>query len=413
MFAGILESIVKVWSAVWWVAVPIALFFMLLDLWVLYIHIRYAMGLSWTLLEIKIPKENLKTPKAMEQVFSLMYGIYPVVKIKFKDNYWKGRVADWMSFEIVGYAGGVHFFVRIPSSFRNLLEAAIYAQYPNAEIHEAQDYTQIVPSLIPNETLDLYGMTFKLAREDGYPIKTYEHFEAQEEEQRLDPIAALTEVMSKLKEGETIWLQYVLRPANDDWKKAAEELIDKLSGKSKPKKPGLIEGLIHGAVIFAKNLAHAPLVHPEWPEEKEKESSPATLTPGKGEAIRAIENKISKFGFEATVRVIFIDDREKFSRGNIAAIAGTFRQYNTQNLNAFKVGSATYTSGLFKKRKLYVKKRQMFEDYKNRTMASSVFILNTEELATVYHFPGTPVSAPMLKPIESKRGAPPPDLPTE
>lgn len=412
MLDGILESIAKVWGIVGWVAVPLALFFMCADLWLFYVRTLFVRNIAWTLLEIKIPKENLKTPKAMEQVFAIAHSIQPFPP-KFKDIYWKGKVPDWMSFEIVGYAGGVHFFLRLPSIYRNLMEAAVYAQYPNAEINESDDYTQIVPGVIPNETLDMFGIHFILAKESGYPIKMYEYFEASEEEQRLDPIASLTEVMSKLKEGETIWLQFLVRPVGDDWKKEAEELIDKLSGKSKPKKPGLLEGLVRGAVVFAKNLAHAPLVHPEWPEEKEKESSPATLTPGKGEAIRAIEGKIAKLGFETNIRFVFIDNTDRFSRGNIAAVSGTFRQYNTQNLNAFRGDAPTIAEGLFKKRKLYVKKRQMFEAYKNRAMTNKVFILNTEELATIYHFPGTPVSAPMLKPIESKRGAPPPDLPIE
>ncbi len=412
MAAGILGSIIYVWSMVWWVAVPLALFFVFSDLWLSYVREKFLREMSWTLLEIRIPKENLKTPKAMEQIFIIAHSIQ-ARPFKFKDKYWKGKVAEWMSFEMVGYAGGVHFFIRLPSLYRNLVEAAIYAQYPSAEVRESEDYTEIVPSTMPNESLDLFGMHFILAREDGYPIKMYEYFEASDEEQRLDPIASLAEVMSKLKEGEMIWLQFLVRPVGDEWRKKAEELIAELSGKAKPKKSGFIMSLINGLGVFMKNLAHAPVVHPEWPEAEEKKDAPTSVSASKGEAIKAIEQKTAKLGFETSIRFVFIDNVDRFSRGNIAAVSGTFRQYNTQNLNAFKGDAATGGEGLFKKRKELLSKRRMFEAYKSRTIEKKVFILNTEELATIYHFPGAPVFAPMLKSIESKRGAPPPDLPIE
>lgn len=404
----ILKNILTVFVATWWLVIPAALFFIFAEMWLNYVRTLFIRGISWTLLEIRIPKEILKTPKAMEQVFAAAHSIQSFPP-KFWDKYWKGKVAEWMSFEIVGYAGGVHFFIRTPSAYKNLIESAIYAQYPNAEIREAEDYVDIVPSILPNESLELFGTNLILAKEDGYPIKTYEHFESPVEEQRLDPIAALAEVMSKLKEGEMIWLQYLIRPIGDDWKKKAEELIDKLLGKSKPKKRGFIEEI----AVFIKNLFHAPVVYPEWPGEKAKEAKEAQLTHGRQQVIKEIENKISKLGFEANIRFVYIDNRDRFSRGNIAAVFGAFRQFNTQNLNAFRPDMDTLTAakGLFKKRKEYLKKRKIFGAYKVRAMSGKASVLNTEELATLYHFPGKPVAAPMLKPIESKKAGPPPGLP--
>jgi hemolysin-activating ACP:hemolysin acyltransferase len=406
----ILKNILTVFIATWWIVVPLALFFIFIELWLRYVRTLFVRGMSWTFLEIKIPKEILKTPKAMEQVFAAMHSIQAFPP-KLWDKYWKGRVSEWLSFEIVGYSGGVHFFVRVPSTYRNLVEAAVYAQYPNAEIRETDDYTEIVPAILPNESLELFGTNFVLAKEDGYPIQTYQYFEAQIEEQRLDPIASLAEVMSKLKEGEMIWLQYLLRPVGDEWKKKGEEIIDALLGKSKTKKRGLIEEI----ALLVKNFFHAPVIYPEWPgAEKGKEAmSPGQLTYGKQEVIKAVENKIAKLGFETNIRFVYIDNRDRFSRGNIAAVFGAFRQFNTQHLNAFRPDGDTITAakGLFKKRKEYLRKRKLFGAYKSRAFAEKVSILNTEELATIYHFPGKPVAAPMLKPIESKKAGPPPGLP--
>lgn len=407
---GIIQNIFFLFRAAWWLLVPASLFFIFADLWLYYVRTLTIRGISWTLLEIKIPKEILKTPKAMEQVFAVAHGIQSFPP-KFIDKYWKGKIAEWMSFEIVGYAGGVHFFMRMPSVYRNLVESAVYAQYPDAEIKEAEDYTEIVPSILPNDSLELFGTNLILAKEDAYPIQTYPYFEAMVEEQRLDPIASLAEVMSKLKEGEMVWLQYLVRPLGDEWRKKGEELVDKLMGKSKSKKRGWIED----AVIFIKNLIHAPVVPPEWPEEKAKEPSSGPLSHGKQEVIKAIENKIGKLGFETMIRFVYIDNKDRFSRANIAAVFGAFRQFNTQHMNALRpdMGTMTVARGLFKKRKEYAKKRKIFLAYKNRGMAGKFSILNTEEMATIYHFPGISVGAPMLKPVESKRGGPPPELPVE
>jgi hypothetical protein len=51
--------------------------------------------------------------------------------------------------------------------------------------------------------------------------------------------------------------------------------------------------------------------------------------------------------------------------------------------------------------------------YRERLMPKDVNILNTEELATIYHFPTKMVEAPMVHRIEAKKGEPPAGLPVE
>ena len=120
-------------------------------------------GIQWIVLEIKPPREIERSPKIMEQVFAGFWGIFGTVATKY-EKYIKGKLQDYLSAEIVGIDGEIHFFLRIPAKYRNLVEAQIYAQYPQAEIKEVDDYIKNIPADIPNKNWDLWGSRLKLAQ---------------------------------------------------------------------------------------------------------------------------------------------------------------------------------------------------------------------------------------------------------
>jgi hypothetical protein len=417
---GILNSIISVIAVTWWIVLPLALAFAFWYFWLYYIYVSYLRSVKWVLLEVKIPAEIEKTPKAMEQIFAAVYGLYSF-GFNFVQKYLEGRLKeDWISFELVGFAGGVHFYIRIPSVYRNLIESSIYSQYPDAEIHEAADYIDLFPRTLPNKVYDIWGTDYHLIRDHAYPIRTYEYFEAAQEEYRLDPISAVTEVMSKLKDDEAIFIQIFVSPtgpdAGDDWKKDGEAIRDKLVGRKKTEKRGL------PAIIFEffKNLVIAPVEHPTWMEEPKKEESAKMLllTPGEREVVEGVEKKISKLGFRTNIRFLYIDKRDSFTRSNIAAVMSTFHQFNTQNMNGFRPNLDTMTIvrgnvKYFKNTRTWYKKRRLWESFRRMYWPRKTSILNTEELATIYHFPSLVVEAPLLRRLGTKKGEPPPGLPVE
>lgn len=401
----------------WWVILPLGLFFIWREFWLWGLNQLWMSKIKWVLLEIKIPKEILKTPRAMENVFSTLHGIY-AKEIGFEDRYFKGESDYWFTFELVGYAGGVHFYIRCPEHNRNLVESALYSEYPDAEIHEAEDYTELMPETLPNTTYDIWGQDNILAKESPYPIRTYEFYESTITEQRLDPLAAITEVMSRLKEGEAIWLQYLIKPVSDKWKEEGEELRDKIMQRKAAKSPdGFIEGIAH----FIRNLVTAPIEHPVWPGATREEKTPSTrLSPGEQNVLKGVENKISKLGFETVVRFIYIDRQDSFSPANIAAVNGAFKQFNTLDMNSFRPIGDTITyvtsrkltfKSWFRKRRIFYRKRNIYEMYKLRWFPYKSSVLNTEELATIFHFPLVTVEAPMLRRVETRKGEPPAGLP--
>lgn len=428
---GILYSILSVFFAVWWVIIPLGLLFIFWQFWLYYIYVSYLRSQKWVILEIKIPQNIEKTPKAMEQIFSAVYQIYSF-GLKIMEKYWDGKLAeDFVSFELVGQAGGVHFYVRIPARYRNILESAVYAQYPDAEIYEAEDYQNFWPKTLPNEIYDIAGSDYQLIKESAYPIQTYEYFEEAQKEKRLDPISTITEVMSRLKNDEALWLQIFVRPPADNfWKDEAEAVLDKILERKKPAAPlGFFGGIVH----FIKNLVIAPIFYPSWPEaeqSKDKVNKLLFMTPGERNVIEAIENKISKNNFEINIRFLYIDRRDSFSPLNVAAMMSTFNQFNTQNMNGFMPKVRTFTlspagyKGLFgflannlknlKKRILWYRKRHLWDFYKKlRWSRGKKPLLSTEELATLYHFPTMFVESPLLRRLGSKKGEPPAGLPVE
>lgn len=396
----------------WWVLVPIAIFFIFKNLWLVYIRQKYISSLSWVLLEVRIPKEIAKTPKAMEQIFTALHGVY--LPPGFIEKYFKGKIIDWFSFEIVGVNGEIHFYIRTLVQYRNLVEAQIYAQYPEAEIIELADYVENVPQDIPNKNYDIWGCEFALAKPDAYPIRTYMYFEAEKEEKRIDPLASLMEVLSSLKDGEQIWIQFLIQPTGDDWKRVGDELVAKLIGKKKVIEKGIFEEVISFFREMMDIVVYGKPPEVLTPEEKKELSTLAQfLSAGEREVVEAIEKNISKLGFNTMIKFLYIARIDVFSRTNISSVVGAFKQFNTLNLNGFKLNILTMPIARYflKKKRIFLKKRRLFLFYKMRLWMSKFFVFNTEELATVYHFPATIVRAPLLPRIEAKKGEPPSTLP--
>ncbi len=405
----------------WWTFTPVILFFILNELYLYWKQEKWWQGIKWVTLEAKIPEEVEKTPKAMEQVIHGFHGIHDPPNLK--ERYIDGKALFHLSLEIVGIGGDIHFIIRAPERHRNLVESNIYAQYPDAEIREVDDYTLNVPPDIPNKDYELWGADFTLTKPDPYPIRTYPSFESEatKEEKRIDPISSLCELMSSLKEGEQLWVQILIRPIIEErkWVEEGQKLVNKILGRKLPKKGGLLSGP-HEYVREGTRV----VVMGEPPMWDIGEGAPGEeplmwkLTPGETEVIKAIEANISKVGCETNLRFIYLAKSDIFYKPNASAVFGVFRQFHTLNLNGFRPDkkSMTKITYFLVNRRLYLRKRKLFRYYKGRDFPAHrlPYVFNTEELATVYHFPGRiAVPAAPVSRVEARKGAPPPTLPTE
>jgi len=400
-----------------WVIAPIALFLIWRQLWFTLVRERYATSIEWTTLELKIPNMVERTPKAMEQVFGGLHSMR--TSVNFKEKWWDGKHQQHLSLEIVGEQGSTKFFVHTPVKYKKLLQSQLYAQYKDIEITEVEDYTKQLPVYLPNEEFDLWGTELIFTKEDAYPIRTYRHFEEPSTEKKyIDPLASLAEVLGELSPEEHIWVQMLIRPAGDQWQIAGQRLIDRLIGKKQKKSP---TNLFEGIFQFFVDLTLALIVTPKELNPKDEKQVPESLMqhlpPGMKDTVAALEESISKHGFETVIRILYIAPRATFAQDNISAVLGAFKQFSTYNLNGFRPNSRISPSVdyFFKKTREHSRKVALHQWACDRSFrdvtARKRMIMNTEELATVYHIPSVVLEVPTLPKITAKKAEPPTGLP--
>ena len=289
------------------------------------------------LVELKMPNEVERPFKAMEQVFAGLWMFYDPAD--FWEKWIEGKFQITISFEITSIEGAIHFYLRFPRPALSLVESSIYAQYPEIEISEVEDYTKNVPQDIPNGKWDLWGCDYEFIKPDIYPLKTYAKFFEEspvaKEIKRVDPLAALLEGLSQSGPGEQVWVQMRIKPVTvgeNNYKERAKKEVNKLANRPEykaPKKAPIIKD--------AADL----LILGKMPGEADKEEKTdifiapeMQLTPGEREVVAEVEKKVSKTMFEAYIRFIILGEKGKWHKGNLKNVLGFFANFNTENLNA-------------------------------------------------------------------------------
>lgn len=403
------------------IAIPL-LSYLAWHLWVSYVQTLFLGSIKWTLLEVKPPKEVFKSPLAMELVLNSLYqtGGHG----NWLQKYWQGAVRNWFSLEIVSIEGNIHFYIRTATKFKGIIQSQIYAQYPQAEVSEVEDYTAAVPDFTSGN-IGLWGTKMVLAKDEVYPIKSYVDFGLDraigslDEEQRIDPITPMLEFMGSIGAGEQIWFQIMVRAVADRFKVKNKDGVEE-EGK---KWPDRVKAFIKE---FNDGL-----------NEKDKEGKVITnrrATRGEQNLIEAVERNASKFIFDSGIRVVYVTQKDKFDANRIAGLSGMVRQYGANDFNSFKLDGPTgydFPWQDLSGKKTIEAKQGMLDAYKARAYfygdfditkpskyftypeksGAKPFALSTEELATMFHLPGRVVETPSFTRIEATKAEPPANLP--
>ncbi|MDP2789931.1 MAG: hypothetical protein Q8O51_02275 [bacterium] len=413
------------------------------ELWREWIQTRY-INKNYTgkfvLLAIDVPKNSEQTPKAAEQMFAHFAGISkgPIFSEKwglpFTEFFSYGFVAPSMSIEIVSLGGYVQFFARCLIVQRDIIEASIYAQYPDAEVTEVEDYVDLMPNTreLPHPEWDCWSVQLTLHRHSAYPIRTYPFFEHGLSQKLIDPIGSLMEIMSRMSPDEQMWVQFVIGQdwPPDEWREPGARLVNKLIGKKVKEKAGLFNSGIGSTIVKDSwEAATATLLGLTPDKDTKKRDDPPSLmlhlSPGERDIVTQMQMKMSKVAFKVKGRYIYWgkttpgpDGIKPFNKARGAnGFLGWLKQFAISDSNFFTLSKATKTGDIiwFKNMRMLDRKRRNLYNYRNRSIwrGRKEFYLNVEELATIFHFPTIDVKAAQVLKTETKRASAPTSLPVE
>ncbi len=413
-----------------------------------YIAVRrsaFERNLESTVLRVSVSKMNERGPIVAEQVYSALHGI--------EENYdiWDflaGHTKPRISFEIANVKNKIQFFIWTPKRFRNVIESQIYAQYPDIEIEEAEDYARqidigyesvikadkkTVAEKVPAPGSTLLPVEYKkkprpepprtaitaelkLWDPDIYPIKRYTQFEDKLTRLATEPLAGITATLSKLNAtDEQAWIQITMQPVGDWWRKRGIKCLRIISN-------GLFNNIfwlnkfavnIYLARGFWKRFFLSPVYLLAWilrgfhtGDISMKSASDQDLreevsrTHDREDPISAAVDKVTRLTFDTNLRIVYIPRNENLDMAEIKLneIAGSFRQFDLPNLNNLYVSRINQNN------------TQILRRFQQRSVIDPM-LLNAEELATLYHMPNKDVGTPNVLWVTSRKLEPPHDLP--
>lgn len=361
----------------WYVWLPIVLLLVYMTMRN-YRRIDAIKSIESTLLILEIPKANDKSELAAEQLFASLHGI---LRDRNELKY-TGGVQEHLSFELASVNGQIRFYVWVPKTFQSFVEGQIYSQYPSVQIHEAdEDYVTH-----ERQHSVVYTSELTLTSSEYLPIKTFQSFE-------VDPLAGITGTLAKLEAtGDELWVQILVRPVADEWHKDSDNWI-------KSVKNGNPLGFLMGDGFSFKWVGGLFAALSKPPEQGiGSGSAPKELSERDKTRITEAEKKATKLGYQVKIRMAYLGESPTNAKLRMQALVGTYKQYNSTNLNGFKMTNSSF-------------KKEDLAQYKARLFADRGFILNIEELASVFHLPHTNVETPNIVWASTKTAEPPAKLP--
>jgi hypothetical protein len=416
-FASTVAISIKLIFAVGIVLIPIVLVKVFWKNWMMYVRAKFFTAQKYVILECRLPKGVIKPPLSMELIINTLF--QPGGEGTWIDRYIDGSTRSWFSLEMVSIEGQVRFFIWMRAKFKDMVETQLYSQYPDIEIEDVskEDYAAQVP--YNPEKYGYWGCEFRKTGAQHLPIKTYTAFgmtsASDKEEGKIDPLTPLIEYLGSLGKGEQAWLQVCIRS----------------HGKNK-KKPGTWFEKVDWQFDAAEDLKKRTKRDIKIDPTKPVAASVLTLTEQEKESVKAIEQNLSKVPFDCGIRAIYVAEKDKYKKSSESGLGGAYTNFSAPTLNTLKAVEKPgfdYPWQDWSGKKTAKQKKDLFQLYQARAffipqykifsvpgvhdsvIGDKSFVMTTEELATIYHFPGQVARTPSLSRVSAKRVEPPTNLP--
>ncbi len=352
----------------------------------LYFWIKHRIYVKYTIprirdavfLEIQVPKEaahkedEARGEEEKKQLIAVAEQMYTTLSSAVQR---KGvfRPHDYISFEVAAVDKKISFYINCSKELQDLVEKQIQAQYPYAQVERIRAYNPF------KKGYAIASSELILQKKYVYPLRTYKQMES-------DPLSAITNAMSKLAEDEGAVIQMIISPADETWQLKPRHMALEIQHGKTPNDRSL---LAKGAAEVGKGISQAVY------DTKPNIDEPVHLTPMQQETVKRLEEKASRAGFKTNIRIITSSQTMIGAEAHMKNIISSFMQYSMSPFNSFKVK---------KKNKGKIVKDYIFRVFKDY---GSKNILNTEELASIWHLPTTYTETPNIKWLLSKKAPAP------
>jgi hypothetical protein len=308
---------------------------------------REAHSLEYVTLQVAVPRDNEIKIDAAEQMFSSLHSIH-------HGGFWSFlKPAEHISFEIVARREDIRFYVSMPHHLMDLVEKQIHGAYPGADIKEVEDYT------IFSESGEVAFASLIPKSADYMPIRVYRDLP-------VDPLSSITSVLAKMQQHEGAAIQILVQPVGGKWRKQGHSFISNTK----------------------KNEAN--------PEKANFSVDHKTL--------EAVEQKVGKPGFKTVIRVVVSSGDKEQAKMHLHNIEASFHQYSSDHNHFGK--ARLLLKGLFVKDFVY-----RYFPIINLPFFKQTGILNSDELATVFHFPNKSIETAHIHWLNAKRAPAPSQIP--
>ncbi|MFA7253454.1 MAG: ATP-binding protein [Patescibacteria group bacterium] len=349
---------------------------------------------GWIMYRVTVPKERHAEEddqrKNFQEMLAVIEPFFANLNSLFDHHLFKRfRAQPHVSFEIIAKSGQILFYIGCPKSISAVILKNIQAQYPYAEVKEDQDH-----SIFPDKPLQISVVNLQLIKRYILPVKTYKMLEE-------DPLNAITNSLSKLTPDQTAGIQLLVRPTNGHWRVNGERVAYNVQhGKSRITYSNSLlvrasEHFLNFASDASQNLGN------KSQEEQPVNREMLKLTPMQENQVKLLGEKAAKLGFECQLRVVAVAENKQTAEEISRNIAASYNQFNAPDSNGF----------IFK---FPMKKSEEVANYVFRIFGRrQKMILNTEELASIYHLPNRFVDTPNINWLLARKEPPPANLPTE
>lgn len=307
-----------------------------------------------------------------ETLFSAIGGLKP-------EHGWHAFVygrSDVFAFEIVAHEKLVTFYVTVPRRHQEFLEQQIHAQWSETSVEPVDDYNLFSP------TGTIVAGYLQFSKEQVLPIKTYKELDS-------DPLNALTNALAKVGETDGVAIQYLVRPVHQHWRAMGTKIVRNMQ-----------QGMSFHEAKTGKQ-GYGWLASKEKMDEEKQKRRDRKLSSAETKMLEGIENKISKAAVEATIRIVSSADTTEQAQLYLTNVLQAFGQYNI-----YEYGNSLH-------KHIPHSRKGILEGFIFRTFAPAHrVIVNTEELASLWHMPLPTSDAPNIRWMNAKTAPAPVNMPT-